>query len=92
MNRVAIALIQLYRHSLGRLMPGRCRFYPTCSAYALECFERFSFFRALGKTVWRLMRCTPFSKGYFDPVDSSATECSHNVPAAVSESRHQEHS
>lgn len=68
MNRIAIALIRLYQLTLGRIMPGRCRFYPTCSAYALECFERFPFWRALLKTLYRLGRCTPFSTGYFDPV------------------------
>ena len=68
MNRIAIALIRFYQVSLGRVMPGRCRFYPTCSAYAVECFQSFAFFPALFKTIYRLGRCTPFSTGYFDPV------------------------
>jgi hypothetical protein len=68
MNRIAILLIRGYQLSLGRLMPGRCRFYPTCSAYAVECFERFSFCKALFLTLYRLARCTPFSQGFFDPV------------------------
>ena len=82
MNRLAIWMIRGYQLSLGRLMPGRCRFYPTCSNYALECFERFSFFPALGKTLYRLARCTPFSTGYFDPVvpeteQQKHAECNH---------------
>ncbi|MCB1319294.1 MAG: membrane protein insertion efficiency factor YidD [Leptospiraceae bacterium] len=68
MNRLAILLIRGYQLSLGRFMVGRCRFHPTCSEYARECFERFSFFRACLKSVWRILRCQPFSKGYFDPV------------------------
>ncbi|MCB1309431.1 MAG: membrane protein insertion efficiency factor YidD [Leptospiraceae bacterium] len=68
MNRIAILLIRGYQLTLGRFMVGRCRFHPTCSEYARECFERFSFFRACLKSVWRILRCQPFSKGYFDPV------------------------
>lgn len=68
MNRIAILLIRGYQLTLGRFMVGRCRFHPTCSEYARECFERFSFFRACLKSVWRILRCQPFSKGFFDPV------------------------
>ena len=68
MNRLAIAFIRLYQQSLGKLIGGQCRFHPTCSAYAVECFERFGFFHALGKSIWRIARCNPMSKGYFDPV------------------------
>lgn len=68
MNRLTILLIRGYQLTLGRFMVGRCRFHPTCSEYARECFERFSFFKACGKSAWRILRCQPFSKGYFDPV------------------------
>ncbi|MCR9143547.1 MAG: membrane protein insertion efficiency factor YidD [bacterium] len=87
MNRIAIALIRLYQLSLGRVMPGRCRFYPTCSAYALECFERFPFFQAFAKTAYRIGRCTPFSTGYFDPVvpegESAISGSGRTEPAKV---------
>ncbi|OGQ93166.1 MAG: membrane protein insertion efficiency factor YidD [Deltaproteobacteria bacterium RIFOXYA12_FULL_61_11] len=65
---VAIALIRAYRLLLSPLLPRSCRFHPTCSRYALECFERFGFFTALGKTLHRLLRCHPFHPGGHDPV------------------------
>lgn len=50
------------------MLPGRCRYYPSCSEYSLECFQRFSFFKALYKSVFRILRCNPLFEGYFDPV------------------------
>lgn len=66
LGRVARALIILYQRSLSPLFPSRCRFYPSCSHYALEAFERYGFLKALGKTVWRLLRCHPYSRGGID--------------------------
>ena len=65
--RAALSLITLYQHSLGYLLGGRCRFYPTCSEYAKICFTRLGFFRALRLTLWRLLRCQPLAKGGEDP-------------------------
>jgi putative membrane protein insertion efficiency factor len=48
---------------------GTCRFYPSCTEYANEAFRTMPFFIAIFKTAYRLMRCNPFSKGGFDPVN-----------------------
>lgn len=45
-----------------------CKFHPTCSCYAKQSFQQHSLFKALGLTVWRILRCQPFSRGGFDPV------------------------
>ena len=45
-----------------------CRFYPTCSAYALEAFQDRGFFVGMGLSVWRVLRCNPFCRGGYDPV------------------------
>ena len=45
-----------------------CRFSPTCSQYALECFQTHSFFRAVFLSLRRIGRCQPFHPGGFDPV------------------------
>lgn len=71
---LAVAGIRLYQKTLSPLLPGRCRFYPSCSEYAAECFHRFSFLKALGLSAWRIARCTPLSSGYFDPVPDSEPE------------------
>jgi len=67
MNASAIFLIGIYKKFISPLIPGRCRFYPSCSEYAVQCFSHYGFLKALGKSAYRILRCNPFSKGYFDP-------------------------
>jgi hypothetical protein len=45
----------------------RCRFYPSCSQYAIEAVERYGIGRGMAKSVWRVLRCSPLSKGGIDP-------------------------
>ena len=69
MKRVAMALIRFYRRYLSGLKPApTCRFSPTCSAYALEAFEKRGFFAGLTLTLWRILRCSPLSPSGYDPV------------------------
>ena len=63
-----IWLISLYRKYISPLQPPCCRFTPTCSAYAVEAFRKRGFFVGMILTVWRILRCNPFSKGGYDPV------------------------
>lgn len=67
-NQVPIFLIKFYRSYISPLLGPSCRFYPTCSSYALEAFKTHNFFYAMWLTLWRVLRCNPFSKGGFDPV------------------------
>ncbi|MGF1527725.1 MAG: membrane protein insertion efficiency factor YidD [Candidatus Competibacterales bacterium] len=50
------------------LQGNRCRFEPSCSAYALEALRRFGVWRGGALTLWRLLRCHPFCPGGYDPV------------------------
>ena len=69
-----ILLIRLYQKTLSPLMGNQCRFYPTCSAYGIEALERHGAFKGLIMTIWRLLRCQPFSKGpWTDPVPEKAS-------------------
>ncbi len=68
MKHVMIWLIGLYRKYISPLKPPCCRFTPTCSAYAIEAFQKRGFFVGFILTVWRILRCNPFSKGGYDPV------------------------
>ena len=68
MKRLAMLLIKFYRRFISPLKPPCCRFYPTCSEYALEAFEKRGFFVGLILTVWRILRYNPFGKGGYDPV------------------------
>jgi len=69
MKKICIALIKFYRKKISPLKRhGCCRFTPTCSQYALEAYEKYGFFKGTFLTVWRILRCNPFSKGGYDPV------------------------
>ena len=68
MKYLMIWLISLYRKIISPLKPPCCRFTPSCSAYAIEAFQKRGFFIGLILTVWRILRCNPFSKGGYDPV------------------------
>jgi len=66
--RLLTAPIVAYRRYLSPALPARCRFYPTCSAYALEAVTRHGALRGSALAIWRLLRCHPFHPGGFDPV------------------------
>ena len=69
MKRVFIFLIGLYRKYISPLKSKpSCRFYPTCSQYAIEALEKRGLVVGLLLTVWRILRCNPFCKGGYDPV------------------------
>ncbi|MGH2976186.1 MAG: membrane protein insertion efficiency factor YidD, partial [Solirubrobacterales bacterium] len=68
MKRLLLALIGAYRRWVSPALPRRCRYEPTCSAYAVESIERFGATRGALLASWRLLRCNPFSHGGFDPV------------------------
>lgn len=69
MNKLAQSLILFYQRFFSPLLgPGKCRFEPTCSSYGLEAFRRYRFSTALALTVWRILRCNPFSRGGWDPL------------------------
>ncbi|MGB1701830.1 MAG: membrane protein insertion efficiency factor YidD [Cycloclasticus sp.] len=53
------------------MLARRCRFYPTCSEYALEAFQEYSAIKAFHLTLKRLFRCHPFCKGGVDPLPTS---------------------
>src|SRR5262245_13833882 len=58
--------IRLYRLTVGKIVGGNCRFYPSCSAYAQTAIERCGAVRGSALTVWRILRCSPLSAGGVD--------------------------
>ena len=74
MRRAAQALltapIRLYQRFISPLLPRRCKYEPTCSAYAIEAVRSFGAARGSVLAIWRLLRCNPFSDGGHDPVSS----------------------
>lgn len=66
--RAALALIAGYRRFVSPFIPARCRFLPTCSAYATEAIERFGLGRGGWLALRRILRCHPLCAGGYDPV------------------------
>lgn len=68
MKHLAILLIEFYRKFISPLFPARCKYYPSCSAYAQQAFKKHGFFKGFILSGWRILRCNPFSKGGVDHV------------------------
>ncbi len=70
---VSIFLIQSYQVLFGPYLGGKCRFYPSCSHYAIQSYQSFGFFRATSLSLIRILSCHPFTtkKNYYDPVPLS---------------------
>jgi uncharacterized protein len=69
-RRAVLAPVHLYRRVLSPLLPRRCRFEPTCSAYAVRAVERYGILRGVVLAAWRVLRCNPFNHGGHDPVEA----------------------
>jgi len=67
MKRILLAIIRFYRTSVSPLTASHCKYIPTCSQYGIEAIERFGALKGTALTVWRILRCNPFSKGGYDP-------------------------
>lgn len=65
---VLIAVVALYKVLLSPVLPPACRFYPTCSDYAVGAIKKHGPFRGLYMAVKRILRCNPFCEGGYDPV------------------------
>lgn len=75
--------LHLYRRVISPLLPSRCRYYPSCSAYAVDAIREFGVIRGSVLAAWRVMRCNPFSSGGIDHVHDQRVFRSHDARAAV---------
>jgi uncharacterized protein len=69
LRRLVILPIRAYQLLLSPLAGERCKYYPSCSEYAAQAIGRYGILRGLVLAGWRLLRCNPWSRGGFDPVE-----------------------
>jgi putative membrane protein insertion efficiency factor len=68
MKKVAISILRFYKSYLSPFLPSSCRFYPTCSEYAMEAINKYGVLKGSIKGIYRILRCNPFNRGGYDPV------------------------
>ncbi|GIM45897.1 putative membrane protein insertion efficiency factor [Collibacillus ludicampi] len=74
---IMLFLLAFYRKWISPLKPPTCRFYPTCSQYAVEAIERYGPLTGILLSVKRLFKCGPWHPGGFDPVPLKEQKGSH---------------
>jgi putative membrane protein insertion efficiency factor len=79
-GRVFLLPVRLYQRLISPLMPARCKYHPTCSAYAVEAVRSYGVLRGSVLAAWRVLRCNPLSNGGLDPV--AAQRLFNRRPAA----------
>ena len=67
---VLLAPLRAYQRFISPALPRRCKYHPTCSAYAIDAVREFGVLRGVVLAGWRLLRCNPFSDGGYDPVEA----------------------
>ena len=86
MRQVLVLLVRFYQKFLSGLKPPCCRFYPTCSQYAVEALRRHGAVKGLILAGWRLLRCNPWNVGGVDYVPERfrlSTRNNHEKPPAM---------
>ena len=71
------SLLRAYQLLISPLLGQRCRFYPSCSQYALEAIDRYGSVRGGALALRRLARCHPFNAGGYDPVPTPTAQACH---------------
>lgn len=74
MKGLLLKIIRFYRKHISPRLPSSCKFYPTCSVYAIEAIETHGALKGSLLTVWRLIRCSPLTAGGYDPVPPKKTK------------------
>jgi putative membrane protein insertion efficiency factor len=67
-GKLCIKLLELYRKYISPLKMPCCKYYPSCSQYAIDAVSRYGVIKGGFMATWRVLRCNPFSHGGFDPV------------------------
>jgi len=72
MNKLLIGFINIYQKFISPILKGRginCKYYPTCSEYTKQALQKYGFFKGIHLGIKRFIRCNPFSKGGYEPLE-----------------------
>ena len=69
LRRIVIAPVRFSQHAISPGLPARCKYYPSCSEYAVQAVRRYGILRGVVLAAWRLLRCNPWSHGGVDFVE-----------------------
>jgi hypothetical protein len=86
MRTILVILIKGYRLLISPMLPPSCRFYPSCSSYAIEALERHGLLRGGWLAIRRVGRCHPFCEGGIDPVPERRPPCGCDAVSGETES------
>jgi len=67
-RKLIIFFIRIYKRFISPILPNSCRFYPTCSQYAMDAVQKYGALRGAAMAAYRIIRCNPFNRGGYDPV------------------------
>ena len=68
MKIIIIFFIRTYKRFISPILPDSCRFYPSCSQYAIDAIKKYGILKGGMMATYRILRCNPFNKGGYDPV------------------------
>lgn len=77
----ALAPIRFYQRYISPAFPRRCRYYPTCSSYAVQAIQQHGVGKGFLLAIWRVLRCNPYSAGGIDEVPTSGRWVSDPSPS-----------
>ncbi|CAB4582057.1 MAG: membrane protein insertion efficiency factor YidD [Actinobacteria bacterium] len=86
MKHLFILLIKIYQKTLSPMFGDRCKYFPSCSHYAVDAFVERGAIKGLALTAWRLLRCNPWSHGgvdYVSTAEKSSTRTMKNTKKLV---------
>jgi len=67
-RHILIGIVRIYQMAISPFIPQSCRFYPSCSEYAVQAIQRYGALKGLRKAALRIMKCHPLHPGGYDPV------------------------
>lgn len=82
-GRLVLLLLRVYQRYVSPMRPPTCKYYPSCSQYAVIAIQRHGLLRGSALAGWRLLRCNPWSRGGVDDVPPARERHTHHRPSVA---------